>query len=227
MNKDSTADDRAAVQKEPHWPAVAASLAVAGLYLALSPVLTAGPRWLFPGIVAVLVIAVSTTRHLRLQKANHLLGTAAGAILTLFLLGSIFLLVRELPTRSESPTALLRSAMALWASNILVFAQWYWRLDAGGPGHRDRRRGQGIRHQDGAFLFPQMSLSKDLREEMGESNWSPNFWDYLFLSFTTSTAFSPTDTLPLSRWAKILMMVQALISLLVITLLAARAVNIL
>jgi hypothetical protein len=117
----------------------------------------------------------------------------------------------------------LRSAAALWITNILVFASWYWRLDAGGPRERELR---GV-HTDGAFLFPQMTLDQQAKREMGEQCWSPGFVDYLFLAFNTSTAFSPTDCPVLSTWAKLLMMVQALISLTTVALLAARAVNIL
>jgi len=100
---------------------------------------------------------------------------------------------------------------------------WYWRLDAGGPHGRDLRFG----HPDGAFLFPQMTMQPESKEDAGQHGWSPNFFDYLFLAFNTSTAFSPTDAPVLARWAKMLMMVQSLISLMVIALLAARAVNIL
>ena len=100
---------------------------------------------------------------------------------------------------------------------------WYWRLDAGGPHQRELTPG----HTDGAFLFPQMTMDPAAKIAAGEHNWEPNFVDYLFLAFNTSTALSPTDVPVLSRWAKILMMIQALISLLVIALLAARAVNIL
>jgi len=117
----------------------------------------------------------------------------------------------------------LRSAISLWTTTILVFALWYWRLDAGGPHQRDKRAG----HPDGAFLFPQMTLSKQAIREAQQQDWSPNFVDYLFLSFTASTAFSPTDTPVLQRRAKILMMLQSLLSLLILVLLAARAVNIL
>jgi hypothetical protein len=106
---------------------------------------------------------------------------------------------------------------------MLVFASWYWRLDGGGPNERDRR---GI-HTDGAFLFPQMMMDNELRKKMGEDRWSPGFIDYLFLAFNTSTAFSPTDVPVLSRWAKVMMMVQSAISLATLALLAARAVNIL
>jgi uncharacterized membrane protein len=117
----------------------------------------------------------------------------------------------------------LRSAACLWFTNILVFALWYWRLDAGGPHGRDSRFG----HPDGAFLFPQMSMPPEAKLKAGEEAWSPNFVDYLFLAFNTSTALSPTDVPVLTRWAKVLMMLQSLISLTVLVLLAARAVNIL
>ena len=113
--------------------------------------------------------------------------------------------------------------MLFRSANILIFASWYWRLDGGGPQKRARTLG----HTDGAFLFPQMTMPADVKVAAGEQEWQPNFVDYLFLAFNTSTAFSPTDVPVLSRWAKSIMMVQALISLLVIALLAGRAVNIL
>ncbi|MET0619989.1 MAG: hypothetical protein ABW056_06910, partial [Thermoanaerobaculia bacterium] len=114
---------------------------------------------------------------------------------------------------------LLRSAAVLWVTNVLVFALWYWRLDAGGPHARDRRGG----HDSGAFFFPQMMQGAPKQTPA----WSPNFVDYLFLAFCTSTAFSPTDTPVLSRWAKVLTMVQSLISLVCIAVLAAHAIGVL
>ncbi|HKV39455.1 MAG TPA: hypothetical protein VJX67_09595, partial [Blastocatellia bacterium] len=135
---------------------------------------------------------------------------------------SLCLLIDALPAHKEAPVAMLLSAACLWTTNILVFALWYWRLDAGGPHQRDKRPG----HTEGAFLFPQMTLGEDTAET-GEQPWSPNFVDYLFLAFNTSTAFSPTDAPVLARWAKVLMMLQSLLSLAIIALLAARAVNIL
>jgi len=132
-------------------------------------------------------------------------------------------MVSGLMTHKETPSQLLRSATLLWVSNILVFASWYWRLDAGGPHMRDKRKV----HTNGAFLFPQMTLEPAMRKEMCGPHWRPGFVDYLFLAFNTSTAFSPTDVPVLSRWAKGLMMVQAAISLATLALLAARAVNIL
>jgi len=152
-----------------------------------------------------------------------ILGLVVTGVLTAGLVVSLMLLIAALPAHKETPTALLVSAAALWATNILVFALWHWRLDAGGPHHRERRAG----HPDGAFLFPQMTMDTAALHEAGQHNWSPNFVDYLFLAFNTSTTLSPTDVPILARWAKILMMLQALLSLLILALLAARAVNIL
>jgi hypothetical protein len=145
------------------------------------------------------------------------------SIVTVDMVWSLGLLLAALPSHKESPLDLLRSASALWITNILVFASWYWRLDAGGPRARELR---GV-HTDGAFLFPQMTLKHQAKHDMGQQGWSPGFVDYLFLAFNTSTAFSPTDSPVLSSWAKILMMIQALISFATVVLLAARAVNIL
>jgi hypothetical protein len=174
-------------------------------------------------ILGVLLIPALIAHYNCHEAANRFLGHAMGAVTTVFMIGSIALLVQSLPKHGEAPVVLLKSAAALWFTNVLVFASWYWRLDAGGPHARDRR-GQ---HIDGAFLFPQMALHPDIREETGKGGWSPGFIDYLFLAFNTSTALSPADTAVLSRWAKLLMMVQSGISLTVIVLLAARAVNIL
>jgi len=151
------------------------------------------------------------------------LGFIVTVWVTLGLVLAVVLLIRALPKKLETPTELLISAATLWVTNILVFALWYWRLDAGGPHGRDARFG----HQEGAFLFPQMTLEAEAKKAAGQHGWSPNFIDYLFVAFNTSTAFSPTDAPPLERWAKALMMLQSIISLTVLALLAARAVNIL
>jgi len=211
------------VRREPRWPAVVALLAVGALYYALPSDLTVGPDWLPLAIVACLIIPAAILSRGRHWRVTQVLGYLATSVVTLSLIGSLVRLVQGLPTKKETPLQLLVSAGALWIANLLVFASWYWRLDAGGPSQRDLRRS----HTDGAFLFPQMMLDPDLRREMGEDQWSPGFVDYLFLAFNTSTAFSPTDVPVLSRWAKGLMMIQAAISLTTIALLAARAINIL
>ena len=208
---------------EPRWPAFIAIAAVAGLYAALPSYLVLGPQRLYVILVMVLLIPTFISHIKDYHTLNRILGFTVSGVLTIGMIGSVVLLISELPSHRESPTQLLTSAAALWFTNVLVFALWYWRLDAGGPHGRDRIPG----HQYGAFLFPQMTLPPDLKAKVGEHYWSPNFIDYLFLAFNTSTAFSPTDVPVLARWGKILMMVQASISLIVLALLAARAVNIL
>ena len=200
-----------------------ALFAVGGLRLALPESLSEGPGWLLLAIVAVLMVPTVWARWRGLDRLNQILGYVLISIVTVDMIWSLGLLVGALPSHKQAPVDLLRSAAALWIANILVFASWYWRLDAGGPRARELR---GV-HTDGAFLFPQMTLNPQAKREMGEQCWSPGFVDYLFLAFNTSTAFSPTDSPVLSRWAKLMMMVQALISFATVALLAARAVNIL
>ena len=208
---------------EPRWLALLALLAVGGIVMALPASLTLRPRWLVRVLVAGLLVPTVIAHRRGQHTLNHIWGLGVNSRVTVALVGSLALLIQALPTRQETPEALLRSAAALWVTNILVFASWYWRLDAGGPHQRDRRRG----HVDGAFLFPQMTRDAAAKAAAGESVWSPGFVDYLFLAFNTSTALSPTDAPVLSPWAKLLMMLQATISLTIVVLLAARAVNIL
>jgi hypothetical protein len=214
-------EDVADYDPEPRWPAIIAVLAVGGLYMALPNELIAGPRWLFPSVVLALLIPSIVSHHTGRHRLNTIFGFTVDVVLTAGLIISVILLVRALPTMKDSEQ-LLRSAAALWITNILVFALWYWRLDAGGPNQRDARAG----HCDGDFLFPQMTMTEQALKEAGQEDWSPNFVDYLFLAFNTSTAFSPTDSPVLARWAKVLMMLQSLLSLLIVALLAARAINI-
>ena len=208
---------------EPRWPALLALLAVAGLRLALPGYLVIGPDWLLLVVVSALIVPTVTSRQRGYHRLNQVLGYLLTSIVTADMVWSLCLLLAALPSRKETPRALLVSAGALWVTNILVFALWYWRLDAGGPRARELR---GV-HTSGAFLFPQLTVSPAVRQNLGQQAWSPGFIDYLFLAFNTSTAFSPTDSPVLSRWAKALMMLQALISFATVALLAARAVNIL
>jgi hypothetical protein len=210
---------------EPHWPAIIAVLVVGLLYLALPAWLAVGPRWLAPLMVCGLIVPTTVTHHRGHHKMYQILGHLLSALLTLFMIWSLVLLVRAVPLRKEPPAELLRSAASLWVANVLIFALWYWRLDNGGPLGRDKLQ----KYESGAFLFPQMTRDgfEAWQAPADGALWSPQFIDYLFLAFNTSTAFSPTDTPILSRWAKILTMIQASISLTVVSLLTARAVNIL
>jgi hypothetical protein len=206
---------------EPRWPVLVAAIAVGGLYLALPDSLAVGPRWLQLAIVCALLVPTVITHRRGNYALNQILGQLIEAVMTVFMIWSLVLLVRALPAHKEPPVMLLRSAAALWVTNVLVFALWYWRLDAGGPHARTARRDE----LSSAFLFPQMLAAA--KDSPNGSPWSPMFIDYLFLAFNTSTAFSPTDTAVLSRWAKVLTMTQASISLTVVVILAGRAVNIL
>ena len=208
---------------EPRWPATLALLAIGGLHYALPSSMTLGPDWLLLVAVVLLTIPAIVAHRRGRHDINQVLGFITMALVTLGLIASLLLLISGLPSHRDSPQTLLIAASGLWVSNLLVFASWYWRLDAGGPNEREVR---GM-HTGGAFLFPQMMLDPDLKRQMCEANWSPGFVDYLFLAFNTSTAFSPTDVPVLTRWAKLMMMVQSLISLSTDVILAARAVNIL
>lgn len=202
---------------EPRWPAFIAMLAAAYLFWALPPQLSVGPSWLLLATIFVLLIPMVVTHYGGYYRVTRILAFVANGLITGAMIASLAFLIRSLPRHSEPPSTLLRSAVALWITNVLVFALWYWKVDAGGPTVRDRTRGK----LKSSFLFPQM-MGPTL-----DPNWSPQFVDYLFLAFNTSTAFSPTDTGILTRGAKLAMMLQSLISLTIIALLAARAVNIL
>lgn len=200
---------------EPRWPAIVAMIAVVGLRFVLPPALSIGPDWVMAPVVAALLVPAMILHQAGRQRANQILGYLLLAAVTADMIASLALLISRLPARLDTPRELLIAAIGLWTSNVLVFASWYWRLDGGGPNARDRRKS----HVSGAFLFPQMQIR--------ELTWKPGFVDYLFLAFNTSTAFSPTDVPVLSRWAKVMMMVQASISLGTVVILAGRAVNIL
>ena len=206
------------VLREPRWPAFVAMLAAAGVYLALPEPLTLGPSWLLLAIIVLLLIPIVISAHRGNYRITRILTFVANGIITVAMIASLIHLVQGIPQHLETPKALLRSAGALWLTNILIFALWYWKLDAGGPLLRELPNGMS----KSSFLFPQM-----IGRENRDSSWVPNFVDYLFLAFNTSTAFSPTDTAVMSRWAKLGTMLQSLISLTIIALLAARAVNIL
>src|SRR5271170_7725914 len=154
------------IVREPRWPAFIAMMAAALLYLALPEPLSLGPSWGLLAIIFVLLIPlVVSTRRGHYDVARILTFTANGVI-TAAMIASLAILIYGIPRHTESPQALLRSATALWFTNVLVFALWYWKLDAGGPTGRDSARGR----LDSSFLFPQM-----LTQDPADANWSPHF----------------------------------------------------
>ncbi|HLZ80665.1 MAG TPA: hypothetical protein VKP04_03475 [Ktedonobacteraceae bacterium] len=197
------------------WAALAGALAIGILYLALPEKLTFGPNWLLLVIEAVLLLPfllASIFRHPLRYITGRVTGLTLLGVVTVGLAGSIALLIYTLPT--EKGVVLLRSAALLWCTNILVFALWYWEIDGGGP-----RKRLNSGHQATDFMFPQ-------QVDGNSTKWMAHFVDYLFLAFTGATALSPADTYPLTRPAKALMMIEAVLSMIIIVLLAARAVNI-
>jgi len=208
---------------EPRWQAILAFLAIGGIYLALPSWVIVGPIWLLPALIAMLLVPTVVTHRMGRHSLNHALGIAISSTTTLALIGSVILLVTALPTHREAPLSLLLSGGELWLTNVLVFALWYWRLDGGGPTVRDRRREFGSR----SFVFPQMQIEKIERGRFNVGGWRPGFVDYLFIAFTQSSTFGPTDAPILARWAKVLIMCQIFISLSIVVLLISRAVGIL
>ena len=207
-----------ATTTEPRWPGVVAVGAVVVLNLFLPSSLSAEPGW-----YAVLAVALLKIAGLALPRVHARFGYAAAAIATAVLGRALFLLVADLEAHRGKPADLLLGALVIWSMNILVFASWYWRLDAGGPHGRAKHEV----YCGGAFLFPQLSLPAETKRLIGAEDWRPRFIDYLFVAFNASTAFSPTDVPVLSTWAKVLMMIQSSISLATLAVVAARAVNIL
>lgn len=203
-------------------PALFALVGIGVLYLLVSARLTLGPPWLplvlVVAFVASVVVESWRPRPAGVRRAALLLN---GAV-TVALIGSTGLLVSLLLGGGTAidPTSLLQGAAIIWIVNVLTFAVWYYEIDGGGP---LARRRQGGAPSD--FLFPQYTIQVGEAPVGSPAAWRPEFIDYLFLAFNTSAAFSPTDTLTLSRTAKLLMMTQSLLSLATIAVLLARAVN--
>jgi hypothetical protein len=207
---------------EHRWPSALAIVVVAVLQLLLPRKVSLHPRYLIPAIELVLLavlVAINPGRIERRDPVLRRMSLGLTAILFTANAGSGAALVVELlrGQASDRPSVLLGTGGAIYATNVVVFGLWYWELDRGGP----VARGQGLRAFPD-FLFPQMQAN-----ELIDPNWEPTFPDYLYVSFTNVTAFSPTDTLPLSRWAKLLMMLQSTLALLLVVLVIARAVNVL
>ena len=200
----------------PRWPAAVALLVIGASYIALSENVTVGPRGWLPGLMTVLVVPMMSAHargHYRLARR---ISFVLIVVVTVSVALSVLLLVTTLPGRQTSPTSVLVDAALIWMSNVVTFAVWYWEIDGGGPAER-----RTDLHASEDFVFPQMAQQDGKRA----TGWSAGFLDYLFLAFNTSTAFSPTDTAVLSHRAKVLTMVQSLLSLVVVLVLVGWAIN--
>ncbi|MHB8146480.1 MAG: hypothetical protein ACYDGM_04370 [Vulcanimicrobiaceae bacterium] len=221
---------RHAPNKEPRWHASLAVVVATLLYLILPPRLTFGPVWAAPLLIGVLLVPLSIFAPLRHQekRRTRIASIVLIAILNFFNIASVVLLVHGLVYGSAHKiipgSELLTSGGEVWFTNVLVFALWFWELDGGGPGPRAQAAAATeFRHAD--FLFPQMSMDAT-RMACVEQHWKPLFLDYLYLGFTNALAFSPTDVMPLSRMAKMLMLLESLISFVTIAVIVSRSINI-
>ena len=210
------------VVAETRWPMVGAIVAAMVLTVLLPDDIRLGPEWLLPLIEGVLLIALiaadprSSTRRSRELRA---LSIALVSVLAIGALWSTALLIDDLVhggSETNSARDLLEAGSVVWVSNNIAFALLYWELDSGGAAARahDQR------------LHPDLAFPQQMNPRLGPPGWRPRFVDYLYLSFTNATAFSPTDVMPLVPWAKVAMAVQAVISLAILGLVIARAVNV-
>ena len=207
---------------ELRWPVALVVVLTAAAQLTIPSAFALGPVWLFPTIEALLLGLLIVTNPGEIRHPHRWLRTVSlglTATMSLSVVASAVELIAGLLDGSVSndPFTLIRVGGTIWLVNVVVMALWYWELDRGGASARARN----VRQQPD-FLFPQMSSP-----EFAEPDWEPRFLDYLYLSFTNATAFSPTDTMPLTRGAKLGMMLEEAISLATAILVIARAVNIL
>jgi len=218
------------VHDEPRWHAGLAVIAALALYVTLPPKVVAGPVWVLPLVLLVILVPLMIVSPRRHEEAGwqRIASVVHIAILNGFNIATIVLLfswqLSEHHAKRLTGEQLLLAAVQIWLTNVIVYALWFWELDGRGPEKRLHTTTQVMQARRADFLFPQMALQPDIRDQL---NWKPRFLDYVFLSFTNATAFSPTDTFPLTRFAKLLMMAEALTSLVTIAIIAGRAVNIL
>ena len=207
---------------DPVWHVQIVLVIALLLQIILPDKFTVGSRFIIPVVEAVLIVALSvTTPKQKVFKSfrRRLNVVALTALISATNIYSLSLVVGQLLHEgkvSDGKTIIL-TAVNIYLTNLIIFALWYWEMDGGGPGERQR-----IKKYEKDFMFPQ-----DSTPDIAHPDWKPTFVDYLYLSSTNAMAFSPTDTMPLSRRAKVLMLIQATASLIVVALVAARAVNIL
>jgi uncharacterized membrane protein len=213
---------RTCTREEPRVQVTAAILVAIGLMLALPARVANHPRGVLPGLAALLLVGVFVAKSARFERRSRVLRVASLSLIAVMSLSnatSAGRLVVDL-VRTEGirdPTHLLLTGAAIWLSNVIVFGLWYWEFDRGGP----VERAAGTQPYPD-FVFPQMTSP-----ELAPPEWEPGFIDYLYVSSTNAMAFSPTDVMPMTRWAKLTMLTQSVVSVITVVLVIARAVNIL
>jgi len=209
-------------ESERRWPASIAVVVAIGLQIVLPDrvIRGLGPRWLIPALEGVLLLVLVIANPVRINRESTYLRAVSVALIAVITVANMVALgelIRALLEHSNAcGRSLIFASVPIWITNVIVFGLWYWQLDRGGVAAR-----RHANHRRPDFLFPQMSVPASA------PGWTPGYLDYLYTSFTNATAFSPTDTMPLTPWAKLLMMIQSLASLLTVALVVSRAVNIL
>jgi len=211
---------------EPRWPIALALLTFIAITILLRVAQphreSLGPHWLVPGIeIALLVVLLASDPARVSRQRRWLRKVAIGLIFALLVMAllSTGVLIVALITGGKvtnEASSLLASGALIWLGNVLVFSLVYWMLDSGGPLARWR----------GEREYPDFAFTQQMSPEISPPGWRPQYVDYLILGLTTSTAFSPTDVMPMARWAKLTMALQSLLSLIVVGLVIARAVNV-
>ncbi len=202
------------IGQAPKWTVSIGILLIGAIYYFLPPQLTFVPNWTLLAIELIILLPLWIfwiSGHIFSYGVTRRMSLLLLGIVTLALVISVIFLITDL-SAFTSGIKLLRTAALLWLFNILVFALWYWDTDGGGP-----RKRHEANHKAKDFMFPQ---------QVNGASWAPDFFDYLFVAFTNATAFSPTDTSPLTPRAKILMMIEGAISLTIIAILVSRVANI-
>ncbi|MCT9930705.1 hypothetical protein N5079_10805 [Planotetraspora sp. A-T 1434] len=208
-------------EAEGRWTAGAAVLVVIAIHVLLHDTLDIEPYWVMPVLESVLLVGLIVANPVTFTRESRLIRVASLGLIGVISTANAWITIREVGKlvtgKEHDAVRLLATGVGVWVINVLMFSLWYWELDRAGPVARSKAR---ERYPD--FLFPQMT-----EHDVTPPHWRPTFADYLYLGFTNSTAFSPTDVMPLSRWAKILMMLQSSISLVIVALVVARAINVL
>ena len=208
---------------EPRWQVAACTAVAIGLQVAVPGRLAVlRPVWVLPALEGVLLLALVLANPHRINRQSRvlrMLGLALATLISFANAWSVVSLAEGLVrgTEGENAGPLLVTGGAIWLTNVIVFALWYWEFDRGGP----------VARALGTDPYPDFLFVQMTSPQLAPPDWEPAFADYLYLAFTNAAAFSPTDVMPLSRWAKLAMTVQSAVSILTVALIVARAVNIL
>jgi len=208
---------------EARWPATAAVVVAIVLQSLVPGRLTlVHPVWLLPALEGLLLVALVVANPHRINRESQVIRVLSLILVAILSLANAFSVARLAVglvqgTEGENAGPLLITGGAIWLTNVIIFGLWYWEFDRGGP----------VARADATRTYPDFQFVQMTSPQLAPPSWEPMFGDYLYLSFTNAAAFSPTDVMPLTRWAKTAMTVQSAVSIVTVALVVARAVNIL